>query len=92
MFPRNVHSSAQHERRERDARNPTDKADSRKHSEQQEHDTTAILLLHDIVNPGRQGEHNVQNARYPDEELRESPRTHKVGPGESQRDTEHKHE
>lgn len=85
---RNVHCRLQHEGREGNTRDPADEADDRENAEEQEHDSTSILLARDVVDTSRERKDNVEDARDPDEGLGEVTRAQKVQPREDESNAE----
>lgn len=86
--PSDVDGSLQHQSAERNAGNPADEAYYGEDAENQEDDTGAPLVSHEIVNSSSDGKDDVENACDPDKEFREVSSTQEVGPGKGQGDTE----
>lgn len=88
MVSGNVHRGLEHQRAERDPRDPAYEADDGEDAKHEEDDTPAILPPRDVVDTRCECEDDVQDARHPDEELRKVAGAKEVRPGEGQRDAE----
>lgn len=77
-----VHGGLQHKGSEWDSRDPANETDDCEDAEDEEHDTTSILLARDVIDSCCQGEDNVENAGRPDEGLGEVSCAHEIEPRE----------
>lgn len=81
---RDVHCLLQHDHAEWNARDPRDETDDAENREDEEHHGGGIVMPVEVVYGGSDAEHDLQNARDPDELLRERPRGEEVGPREDE--------